>query len=526
MKRFAALVAVVVVLSMPSVARAVVNPTVSLSPPAGPPTTQVTVTASGFVSSDTVKIRFDSVLMATATATFNGTISTTFRVPKWALPGDHIVTAKGVGTGTGSATFTVRSNWARFQFDDANTGFNPFENAIGPNNVSLLQQAWTASPDGPGTHSSPTIAGGTVFVINYDKLLAYDEEALRQCFGTPLVCHPMWVGPIEPGIAYSAPQVAKGVVYVTSLGATSKLYAFKSTPSSACAGKPRACPPLWTASLEGLATGSPVVVDNRVYVTPGYPGHLQVFSAAGTTGCSGVPKTCQPLWTSSVTMGHDSTPAVVNGTVYVGSDLNRFYAFSAAGTTNCSGSPKVCEPLWTAKGDTINGIFHSPVVYRDVVYAGSDDHKLYAFSATGANCKGVPLTCKPLWRATADEPVGATAAANGVVYARAGDTLSAFSVKTTECSTAPKTCEPLWSATASGGTAGSPSIANGLVYLGAGNNVEAFSADGSTNCSGVPKVCTHLWSASTVGDVESSPAIVNGAVYVTTLSAKVYAFAA
>ena len=35
------------------------------------------------------------------------------------------------------------------------------------------------------------------------------------------------------------------------------------------------------------------------------------------------------------------------GIVYTGSSDHKLYAFSAAGTTNCSGTPKVCLPLWT-----------------------------------------------------------------------------------------------------------------------------------------------------------------------------------
>ena len=46
-------------------------------------------------------------------------------------------------------------------------------------------------------------------------------------------------------------------------------------------------------------------------------GKLYAFSAAGTTGCSGTPKTCAPLWTSTTTNGPlYASPAVANGMVY------------------------------------------------------------------------------------------------------------------------------------------------------------------------------------------------------------------
>jgi hypothetical protein len=60
---------------------------------------------------------------------------------------------------------------------------------------------------------------------------------------------------------------------------------------------------------------SPAVADGVVY--NGNGSHLYAFSAAGTTGCSGTPKTCAPLWTSTTTNGPLYTsPAVANGMVY------------------------------------------------------------------------------------------------------------------------------------------------------------------------------------------------------------------
>ncbi len=65
---------------------------------------------------------------------------------------------------------------------------------------------------------------------------------------------------------------------------------------------------------------------------------------------------------------------------YVGyrSDDNKLYAFSAGGATGCSGTPKACKPLWTAA--TGGYVYSSPAVANGVVYVGSYDGKLYAFS--------------------------------------------------------------------------------------------------------------------------------------------------
>jgi outer membrane protein assembly factor BamB len=68
---------------------------------------------------------------------------------------------------------------------------------------------------------------------------------------------------------------------------------------------------------------------------------------------------------------------VANRVVYVGSSDDNIYAFSASGTTNCAGTPKTCQPLWV--GATGGPIYASPAIADGVVYIPSDDGKLYAF---------------------------------------------------------------------------------------------------------------------------------------------------
>src|SRR4051794_19454882 len=52
-------------------------------------------------------------------------------------------------------------------------------------------------------------------------------------------------------------------------------------------------------------------------------------------------------WTGATAGVVYSSPAVAGGVAYVGSQDHKFYAFDAAGTTGCSGTPKTCTPLWT-----------------------------------------------------------------------------------------------------------------------------------------------------------------------------------
>ena len=59
---------------------------------------------------------------------------------------------------------------------------------------------------------------------------------------------------------------------------------------------------------------------------------------------------------------------VVSGEVYIGGAYVE--AFDANGSTNCSGTPKVCQPLWTSSS---NAGFTSPAVsQRDPLHHGGD----------------------------------------------------------------------------------------------------------------------------------------------------------
>ncbi len=101
------------------------------------------------------------------------------------------------------------------------------------------------------------------------------------------------------------------------------------------------------------------------------------------TGCSG-----------SICGG--SSPAVVNGVVYVGSYDGNVYAFNAV----------TGAKLWSFP--TGGEVFSTPAVANGVVYVGSNDQNVYALNAaTGAK----------LWSyATTYDVTSSPAVANGMVY--------------------------------------------------------------------------------------------------------------
>src|ERR1017187_9595329 len=141
---------------------AAVTTNITLKPSVGPPTTKVSVTGMGFGASETILVDFDASQVATVpstiTTTSTGTFTASFTVPTSALPGKRAVKATGQTSGLSAThTFVVQTNWAKFHFDLNNSGLNPYENVIGPSNVSGLTTAWTGNT-GYEIFSSPAVA--------------------------------------------------------------------------------------------------------------------------------------------------------------------------------------------------------------------------------------------------------------------------------------------------------------------------------------------------------------------------------
>jgi outer membrane protein assembly factor BamB len=287
-------------------------------------------------------------------------------------------------------------------------------------------QLWSAATGGPVV-SSPAIVDGVVYVGSDDtKLYAFDASGKVKCSGTPKTCAPLWTA--VTGGPVSSPAVSNGVVYVSSYTnldvfnpSYTNLSAFDANGKINCSGTPKTCAPLWTAKSYGTRS-SPAVAHGVVYVGGAATvslgafggiviGFLSAFDASGKVNCSDTPKTCAPVWMSHATSGpSDSSPAVSNGMVYVGSKFdNNLYGYDTT-RTGCRGNQD-CHPNLTAS--TTGSIDSSPAVANGVVYVGSGDTKLYAFDAT---------TGTRLWSAATGGPIASSpAVANGTVYVGSDD---------------------------------------------------------------------------------------------------------
>jgi hypothetical protein len=439
------------------------------------------------------------------------------------------------------------ADWGALQGGPARTGDQSDETRIGTGNVSKLSQVRTYKTNFGST--APLIANGILYVAT-NRLYAFDATGASGCLAAPATCTPLWTAPTAyiHGMA-----IANGEIFVTD---GEGVQAFSAAGSENCSGTPKVCAPLWatsTTTATGPAfepgPGSPVVANGVLYV-PGYGdgiapnlggAYVAAFDAAGTTGCSGTPTVCVPMWTTSglpVSSGNEGSPAIADGVLYIanGATLD---AFGATGSAGCSGVPKVCAPLWTGAMSGNETGTAAPAVAHGIVYVGNPLSGLYAVDAAGSrNCSATATgkTCAPLWNAPSALDGSALAVANGVVYDTGSGKLSAFdATASTNCpgTGTVQTCTraPLWTSAAltSGYLTSSPTVANGVVYVSSsGGGMYAYDAAGSLECSvsGTAKACSPLWGTPGPGFTGGgSPAIVNGILFINvTGNGTIYAY--
>jgi hypothetical protein len=162
---------------------------------------------------------------------------------------------------------------------------------------------------------SPSVSNGVVYGQSPSGLYAFDANGVTNCSGTPTTCSPLWTAPL--GDAFSsypvAPAVANGIVYAAN---ATTLEAFDARGVTNCSGTPKTCQPLWGDNVSTIS--SPSIANGLVFVSQFQfgPQGLVAFDASGVTNCSGLPKTCQPLWTGPTPWPATGSPAIANGKVY------------------------------------------------------------------------------------------------------------------------------------------------------------------------------------------------------------------
>ena len=198
-------------------------------------------------------------------------------------------------------------------------------------------------------------------------------------------------------------------------------------PTSGCvSGRPSSRN--WAYTTGGQVYSSPAVADGTVYIGS-YDGNVYALDAA----------TGHIRWTYTTSGTVDSSPAVADRTVYVGSDDGNVYALDAA----------TGHVRWTYATGGL-AIAAKPVVAGGTVYIGSDDHKVYALDAATGHVR---------WTyTTGDQVFSSPAVAGRTVYIGSDD----HKVYALDAATG----HVRWTYTTGSQVHSSPAVAGGAIYIG------------------------------------------------------------
>lgn len=276
----------------------------------------------------------------------------------------------------------------------------------------------------------------------------------------------------------------------------------------------------WSYQLDDSIFSSPAVVDGRVYIGCN---DYNVYCFDVETG--------EKIWNFTTGGRVFSSPAIVDGNIYVGSDDNNLYCLNASDG----------EKIWNFT--TNDDIFASPTVADGKVYIGSthDDDNMYCLNAE---------TGEKIWSYNSGrEIVSSSALGYNRVYfggrLREVYCLNKFNGNfewwyneigwrdSSPVITGGKiilggsyednfnrvicldafTGDLIWSYSTGHGVYSSPAVADGKVYIGSNdNNIYCLYADNGSL----------IWNYTTGGDVQSSPAVADGRVYFGSHDDKVY----
>jgi len=259
----------------------------------------------------------------------------------------------------------------------------------------------------------------------------------------------------------------------------------------------------WQAQLGAfVAMSSPAVVGGVAYIGSD-DGVLWAYPADGC-GAS----TCTtPLWKSTRLWQILDSPTVTNGFVYVGSQTSqtsndgKLDVFSAGGCGQAT-----CAPLWRGIAGKQSILDSSPAVVGGLAYVGAFDGRMYVFDANGCGAQ----LCDPLWVGiTGGHIESSPTVVNGVAYVGSDDG-NLYAFPAAGCGA--RSCQPLWKGPIGGPAfASSPAVAGNTVFIGSDHFLAAFPAGGC----GSP-TCQPLWRGSHGVDFinGSSPAIAGGRVFI------------
>lgn len=230
------------------------------------------------------------------------------------------------------------------------TGYGPDSSGLTHRNPATAEVRTATELVSYGVNSPPTVADGRVFVTTFIEAfcLAADRDEV------------LWRGPEMDG-THGSPTVSDGTVFVNSGG-------FKSVSPQLRAFDAKTGTERWRYDTGSVSKSTPAVAEERVFVNS-RDGLHAVDAANG-----------ERLYTVPETGGEWSTPAVLDGTVYVVAsrdEADELFAIDAA-----DGSVR-----WKHRSAALES--EPPVVADGRVYVPSEDGVVTLDSADGTKLTGL-----------------------------------------------------------------------------------------------------------------------------------------
>jgi outer membrane protein assembly factor BamB len=376
----------------------------------GHPGLQVTVTGASFAAGEAVDVYFDTTDTLLLVSSTSGTLSGSITVPASATPGVHYITAVGrQSNDAAQAAFNVSTAWLEMGFGTAHLNWNPYENVLSTSNVPQLGSLWTAHPGAlggtPAIVSGRIIVGTTTGVVSLAVTTGATQwsKSLGQSFygSAALANASVYIGSTSGtfyslnystgatnwstslgGIIYASALVSNGLVYVGSSNGT--FYALLASTGAVA----------WSYNTGSNSSiyGSAAIDDGMVFFGSSSGA---IYALNATTG--------QLIATYTTGGIIESSPAIANHVLYIGSEDHKVYAIGTSGIN-------AGRLVWTYT--TGGAVDASPAVANGIVYIGSTDDKLYALNAQTGGL---------VWSLTTGGTVYSATVANGIVYVTSGD---------------------------------------------------------------------------------------------------------
>jgi len=223
---------------------------------------------------------------------------------------------------------------------------------------------------------------------------------------------------------------------------------------------------LWSYQTDGYITSSPAVIDGKVYVGS-WDKKLYCFDMM----------TGDELWNFTTGGKITASPAVDDGKVYIGSQDSIFYCLDA------DDGGKIWE------FDTDFMVESSPTIIDNKVLFGNSGGLLYCLNTNNGSL---------IWNYPTGNVILSSPAVtnNGVYFGSLSGDFFCLDIANGNL---------VWSNSTDGGIDSSPTVFNGTVYFGSNDHyVYCLDADNGA----------FIWNYNTKGEVHSSPAVAYGNVYI------------